>query len=95
MDKIYDEIYAAKVKLDNAKLSGNWVLAMRTRLSNILLNNVDGILEGLREANESTKKIASMERDVESLQAALLEADAAAKNTPAAKGKSKHGDAAD
>ncbi len=86
--EIYDAVYTAKTHLDRAKLSGNSILTMRTRLGNILLDNVDGILEGLKAAMDAEKKIQSLERDVESLQAALAEAD---KVAAAAKAKGKRG----
>lgn len=96
LEEIYNQVYTAKVHLDRARLSGNGVLTMRTRLGNVLLDNADAIIEGLRDAVEGAKKIASLERDVESLQAALVEADAAVaeakKNAPAVKGKGKRGD---
>lgn len=89
MEKIYDAVYTAKAHLDRAKLSENGVHTMRTRLGNVLLNNVDGILKGLKVAIDAEKKIQSLERDVESLQVALDEAD---KVATATKAKGKHGD---
>lgn len=75
MHELYTKIYQAKAALEAAKRSGNGVSGMSTRLSNLLFNHVDEIMKALASA----KKVASLERDVESLQAALDEADARAK----------------
>lgn len=86
MNELYDKVYQAKAALEAAKRSGNGVSGMSTRLSNLLYNHVDEIMDALKNAESNAKKIASLERDVESLQTALDEADA---QMAAAKAKTK------
>lgn len=85
MHELYTKIYQAKAALEAAKRSGNGVSGMSTRLSNLLFNHVNEIMEALKTAESSAKKVSALERDVESLQAALDEADARAKTAVAGK----------
>ena len=76
MSGLYNDISNALEALHDAERRGNGIPGARTRLSNLLFNNVSGILESMRRAEEAEKELDMLRRDIESLQAALEDADA-------------------
>ncbi|MFR5853199.1 MAG: hypothetical protein ACLUE8_01975 [Lachnospiraceae bacterium] len=62
--------------LHDAERRGNGIPGARTRLSNLLFNHVSGILENMQRVDEAEKELNMLRRDIESLQAALDDADA-------------------
>lgn len=76
MSGLYNDISNALEALHDAERRGNGIPGARTRLSNLLFNHVSGILESMRHAEEAEKELDMLRRDIESLQAALEDADA-------------------
>lgn len=76
MSELYNDISNALEALHDAERRGNGIPGARTRLSNLLFNHVSGILESMRRAEEAEKELDMLRRDIESLQAALEDADA-------------------
>ena len=76
MSGLYNDISNALEALRDAERRGNGISGARTRLSNLLFNHVSGILENMQRVDEAEKELNMLRRDIESLQAALDDADA-------------------
>lgn len=79
MKEAYEAIFRAKMELDGAVRSGNGVHGKRQILANVLVNNVDVIMQAFESVKSLQAENDALCRDIESLNAALEEADAAVK----------------
>ena len=75
MSELYNDISNALEALHDAERRGNGIPGARTRLSNLLFNHVSGILENMQRVDEAEKELNMLRRAIESLQAALDDAD--------------------
>lgn len=75
MSELYNDISNALEALHDAERRGNGIPGARMRLSNLLFNHVSGILENMQRVDEAEKELNMLRRDIESLQAALDDAD--------------------
>ena len=75
MKEAYEAIFRAKMELDGAVRSGNGVHGKRQILANVLVNNLDAIMQAFESVKLLQEKNDALCRDIESLNAALEEAD--------------------
>ena len=81
MKEAYEAIFRAKMELDGAVRSGNGVHGKRQILANVLVNNVDVIMQAFESVKLLQEKNDALYRDIESLNAALEEADSRARKS--------------
>ena len=75
MKEAYEAIFRAKMELDGAVRSGNGIHGKRQILANVLVNNVDAIMQAFESVKSLQADNDALCRDIESLNAALEEAD--------------------
>ena len=75
MKEAYEAIFRAKMELDSAVRSGNGIHGKRQILANVLVNNVDAIMQAFESVKSLQAENDALCRDIESLNAALEEAD--------------------
>lgn len=75
-NELYEKISAAKIALSQAIARASGVGTARERMKNTLFNNVDDILDALREEDKLAQEICNLREHAESLEEALEEMDA-------------------
>lgn len=80
MHGLIESLTQAKANLDAARIRGMGIAVAADRLRSTLMNNVDGILAGLRKVEELAEEVAALD-------AALQKADAELRELRKPKGK--------
>lgn len=76
MSELYNKLSVALSEYRNAQSRGNGISGAKLRLSNLLFNNAQEILNSMKHSEDLEREVDVLKRDIESLQAALDDADA-------------------
>lgn len=76
MSELYNKLSVALSEYRNAQSRGNGISGAKLRLSNLLFNNAQEILNSMKHSEDLEREADALKRDIESLQAALDDADA-------------------